>query len=164
MENIPIHTAPKKWPALVPAVLFLFLGGFFLYYVLIGISSITFNPPTAALFILLAIVFLVGFAFLSIFVRSNRIEFYDDFLRIFQSQNDGTKFRDIKYFRIDIGDPVESMNALARGILGSHFKISDRGAPKKSSWDVRDSEIEELHTTLYFWLLYKTGIRESYEI
>ena len=145
-------------------MIFLALGSSFLYAFLIGISSITLTLDTVVAFILVSIPVLGGFYFLSIFLRSRKIEFHDEFLRVFQNQDDGTKSKDIKYFRIDVGNPVQSMNAFARAITGRHFKITDRGGFKKPSWNVRDDRIEELNTSLYFWLLYKTGNRDSYEI
>jgi hypothetical protein len=152
----PIYVCHRKWfiflVAMFPVAIAFF--GIFVFIITIPNVQDPFDTANLTFIIVLEIVLLLPAIYMikRVFLKSKRIEFYEDFVRVYLSWGK-EKLKDIPYSELELGRLKMSV---FKGGITFHFKLSAKG-DSKSSWDVFNGNIEKVKTPLYLWLLKKVG-------
>jgi hypothetical protein len=151
----PVYVSHRQWFYLGVFLFVFAIACFGMFVFLDSIPKVPSNlSPTNIAFIsaIELILLIPGVIVLRFFFKSRRIEFYEDFAKVFLTWNNDS--REIPYSRLELG-------RLKMGMRGAgfvfDFMLSVKGEGKSSSWDVRSVRIRKLNTTLYSWLRQKTA-------
>jgi hypothetical protein len=113
------------------------------------------SVTTGSIFIygILAVQLLLSLYLISVFLKSRRIEFYNNFMRVFLSFQ-GEASKDISYSEMEIGPLMVRVGAF--GPL--HFKLYVNGE-RNQSWVIGDGKVRGTDYQLYSWLSGKMETR-----
>ena len=95
---------------------------------------------------------LIGIACLSVFLRSKRVEFYEDHVRVLTSLTG--RSLEFPYSELKVGEPKGRVEFRQYSM---HYKISVDYEGKNRSWDVTDRSIDKRRGSLYDFLIQKSG-------
>jgi hypothetical protein len=126
----------------------LFLIALFGISLILSTSDLGSENLTVANFIVygfLVLLFALALYSLSTFMKSKKIEFFQDHVKIFLGGKDGT--RDVSYKNVRLG-PLKIRNI--RGYVYLHFELSLNKDDR--SFDVRNTNLRTERTSLYSWL------------
>lgn len=148
----PLHISRRKWVMLALAVSLYSMILVFVYFIVTTASQGSMDPtPDNIMFysVFFSIPFGLGLYPLAMNIKSKKIEFYQDYVRVFLGGKRGVK--EVPYSQLRLGTPRLRIVSVDASVFFKIF-LTDENC----SFDVREVKLRRLGTYLYSWLKTKT--------